>query len=65
MRMSRCWECEDMTDSPVVVLLHGLSAPVGRLTLCASCVATYHAPLAADPGLASLISIQDELEPAC
>jgi hypothetical protein len=65
MTLSRCWECEDMTDRPVVVLLHGSSVPVGRLTLCASCVATHYAPLAADPELASLVSIHDELEPTC
>lgn len=65
MSVSRCWECDDVTDQLVVVLLHRPSASVVRLTVCASCVARHYASLAEDPELASLISIQDEREPTC
>jgi hypothetical protein len=65
MSLPKCWECENETDRLVVVLLHGPSAPVGRLTLCTACVSTRYAPLATDPELAVLISIQEELHLDC
>ena len=62
MKLSLCWECETETERPVVVLLQGPSTPVGRLSLCTACVAAHYETLAADPDLASLMSIQDELD---
>jgi hypothetical protein len=65
MDLPTCWECENAADHGVVVVIRGPSATVGRLTLCGSCVTAYYAPLAADPELAGLLSIQEELHPAC
>ena len=65
MNLPMCWECEQVTNRVVVVLLHGPSTPVGRLTLCTSCFETHYAPLAADRELTELLAIEDELHRAC
>jgi hypothetical protein len=60
MEMSRspCWECQSITDDPIVVTLQMADKEVGRFSLCPACYRAYCLPLAAD-GSRTLVITRD------
>jgi hypothetical protein len=53
---SCCWECETVTDQPVVVNLRMPAGPIGRFPLCPVCYHAYFLPLAMDGSTTLLIT---------
>jgi hypothetical protein len=45
---SRCWECQQITDEPIVVTLRTPDEEIGRFPLCPACYRAYVLPLAPD-----------------
>ena len=45
---SECWECQAITDEPIVVTLRTPDEEVGRFPLCPTCYRAYFLPLVPD-----------------
>jgi hypothetical protein len=45
---SQCWECQLITDEPIVVTLRTPVEEIGRFALCPACYRAYFLPLAPD-----------------
>jgi hypothetical protein len=58
-----CWECDSVTDQPVVVVLRGPAAVIGRIVLCSTCFDVHYLSLMSDPEAANVLSIHEEPDP--
>ena len=57
---SQCWECQVITDEPIVVTLRTPDDEVGRFPLCPTCYRAYFLPLAPDGSRTLVVIPRDD-----